>query len=469
MLAGWRAGRTWRRFPAIALLLASFWLGLTLAVAQPFAQAAPAPAPRDLGYLTPEELAAGYAQLQAAYPDLVTVERIGETWETSAGLADRPIWALRLRGKTGTSGDRPVVAFVGGQHAREVATIDLLYRFAWHLAGRYHADPEIAHWLDTRDVWIVPLSNPDGYQRVLDGQEAWRKNTNPTHNHPDDWRLALPYGIGVDLNRNFGLHWGEGGASTWPAGATYQGPAPFSETETQALRDWLLRVRPAILLAYHSPLAAVIWPWGHTADAAPDAALLSAIGGRLAAYPGYQARQTQHLVGTTTGDIADWAYEALGTLAFGVELDGGFIPDAADRDRIWAANRDALRYAVALAGRPAEGFGPVGSTPAITATSGVADLSLTFSVLTGMVAAAEYTLDPAVPPGEGTPLIALDGAFDSASERVTGRIEGVPGDVTTVSLRARNSAGAWGPATRARVSVSPVQVYLPRMALTPPP
>ena len=45
---------------------------------------------------------------------------------------------------------------------------------------------------------------------------------------------------GVDLNRNYGYKWGldNEGSSDDPCDEGYRGKAPFSEPETQAIRDW---------------------------------------------------------------------------------------------------------------------------------------------------------------------------------------------------------------------------------------
>ena len=47
---------------------------------------------------------------------------------------------------------------------------------------------------------------------------------------------------GVDLNRNSPEHWAGAGARPW------------SEPETRAIRDLILRERPALSIYYHQPL-----------------------------------------------------------------------------------------------------------------------------------------------------------------------------------------------------------------------
>lgn len=54
---------------------------------------------------------------------------------------------------------------------------------------------------------------------------------------------------GVDPNRNFNIHWGEekvAGASLDPCHDTYAGPRAFSEPETKAISDYIMKNRKSI-------------------------------------------------------------------------------------------------------------------------------------------------------------------------------------------------------------------------------
>ena len=45
--------------------------------------------------------------------------------------------------------------------------------------------------------------------------------------------------MGTDANRNYGLHWGEEGASNNPCDEAFMGSAAWSEVENRNLRDFL--------------------------------------------------------------------------------------------------------------------------------------------------------------------------------------------------------------------------------------
>jgi len=114
--------------------------------------------------------------------------------------------------------------------------------------------------IDNFDIYVAPILNPDGYEytRTNKRNRYWRKNRgkNPGSNC-----------IGVDLNRNWGYKWGGMGASTNPCSDTYRGSKAFSEPETKAVRDFILRQKQKqdfkTYLTYHSYGQYVLYGWGY--------------------------------------------------------------------------------------------------------------------------------------------------------------------------------------------------------------
>ena len=101
---------------------------------------------------------------------------------------------------------------------------------AQQLLGQYGTDNSISEMLDEVDFFVIPVVNPDGYEYTWSSpsRRYWRKNR----------RVNANGSIGVDLNRNWGAGWGGGGSSGIAASDIYRGTAPFSEPETQAMRDF---------------------------------------------------------------------------------------------------------------------------------------------------------------------------------------------------------------------------------------
>lgn len=109
---------------------------------------------------------------------------------------------------------------------------------------------------------IVPSVNPDGYEYSLQNDPNWRKTRKP-----------VGMGCtGTDGNRNFGFHWGEGGASSVPCLDTYKGTDPFSEPETQLIRDLLAKYasETKFYLTIHSYGRYILYPWGYKYEVSED-------------------------------------------------------------------------------------------------------------------------------------------------------------------------------------------------------
>ena len=270
------------------------------------------------------------------YPNITKLYDIGDSWEKTVGIADRDILAIKISDNvTNEEDDEPDILFMGGIHAREWISVEVPLYLAKYLLDLYGTDQKVKQLVDSREIWIVPLVNPDGleYSRTYD--RNWRKNCRDNGDGT----------FGVDPNRNFGYNWGLAGSSGDPEKETYRGVAPFSEPETQAIREFVATHEFYASISYHSYSQLVLYPWGYTKDAAPHKEQLSKIAEDMANAirdvhgMNYSARQASNLY-RASGDSDDWLYGAYNIAAFTVELrpknlwDGGGKPFELPEDQI---------------------------------------------------------------------------------------------------------------------------------------
>lgn len=285
------------------------------------------------GYGTVEAVHAELRQLAAANPKLVTLVEFGKSIE------GRPLLAAKITAKPGEA--LPAVRLTGGTHARELVPVELMRNLTKHLLAGYGKDPLVSRLLDTRHVYVVPVVNPDGRVRVEKGSDMWRKN-------------ARPLGMGangVDINRNADDHWEGGNGMKWAD--DYHGDAPFSEPETQGLRDLSLQVKFKASIDVHCYGGMLLWPPGYSKDLSADEPAFRTIGDKMAKPLGYRAGTIARTIYQTFGDFATWEYSKLGTLAFAAELDDRqFGPGFGQVEKDWTGWKNNFLYLIDAAGNP---------------------------------------------------------------------------------------------------------------------
>jgi murein tripeptide amidase MpaA len=370
-------------------------------------------------YRTYAELGPLLADRAAHYPDLIDLFDRGDTWEKQYAGVDRDIWAVRLTSPRGPD-EKPKLLIVAEQHAREIITPEVALEFIDDLLTGYGSDATATWLLDAREVWVVPMANPDGYVRAARAED-WRKNAG--------WPKTCingvpPWSYGVDLNRNFGIAWEmTAGSSTEPCSLIYRGTAPYSEPETVALRDLMLAERFDFIILLHSYGDEILFPWAHTRDPVPDAAVLEALAGRMAAEVGYTAQQASTMY-PASGDAMDWSYGELGVASLTVEIgsmeDGMFWPDCDTKPTLYQEVRGALIYAALAAADP---YSVAGGPDARQIEVALEDSNAVIrahvsDAWTGgdVLAGAELFLEIPGAPGAGVPLVPVDGAVDSVTE-----------------------------------------------------
>jgi carboxypeptidase T len=293
-----------------------------------------------------KEVLAALDQLAAKYPDIASRVTMGNS------LEGRDLAGIRLSAAD-MPDSLPTAVFLGCHHAREHLSVEMPLMLAEYLADNYGKDARITKLLDTREVWIVPMVNPDGAEYDISGSgyKYWRKNR----------RDNKDGSFGIDLNRNYDSGFGGPGASSDTGSDTYHGPSAFSEPETAAVRDFVRsRKHATILLSFHTFSELVLWPYGHTNDqisSTTDLAVFEKMGKKMAGWNKYKPMKSSGLY-LASGDTTDWAYDELKIFAFTFELSpssmlsGGFYPGAKAIAPTFKANLEPALYLIEMAENP---------------------------------------------------------------------------------------------------------------------
>ncbi|MBY5944522.1 M14 family zinc carboxypeptidase [Photobacterium rosenbergii] len=173
-------------------------------------------------------------EAMAKYPDLIRLQSIGDTHE------GRPIMMVTISQDVAYADLKPALLYTGTIHAREWIGIELAVSFVQYLLDNYPSNPDVVEALTRNTLYMVPCLNPDGFEYSRKHFSFWRKNRRDNGDGT----------FGVDLNRNFGINFRQ---STQTNSNIYGGPGPFSEPETQAIKQFVeSRDNICVALDYHS-------------------------------------------------------------------------------------------------------------------------------------------------------------------------------------------------------------------------
>ncbi|MGL4608825.1 MAG: M14 family metallopeptidase [Trueperaceae bacterium] len=407
----------------------------------------------------------------AAYPDLVRLEDIGDSWQKTQQETPRQggydIFVLVLGNKFST-GDKPKTLITSALHPREYATAELTIRFAEHLLENYGNDADVTWLLDHQELHLIIQANPDG-RKAAEGGVLWRKNGNSTHCG------GVSRFYGADLNRNFSFAWGRAGAGDKPCTETYRGSHAASEPETQAIQNYLKKLFPdkrkndfsspapedtaGLYLDIHSFGELILWPWGVSRTLAPNHNALQTLGRKLAYFNNYTPEQAIGLR-PTSGTSIDFAYGELGVPAYTLEVGSDFFQDCDSfTQKIIPENFPALLYAMKSSRAPYQ----LPSGPDVTGLAST--VSDTFVALEANVSdrrynrrsgqeksqnitEAEFYIDipPWLPGAVAQPMSASDGNFNEGLEGVQATFDtrSLSAGQHIIYIRAKDSANHWG-------------------------
>ena len=280
-------------------------------------------------------------------------------------LEGRPILGVEISQDVNASDGKPVYMQLGVHHAREWPAGEHPMEWAYELVTKYGSDARTTDLVNRVRTIVIPIVNPDGFNMSREGGFSLADPFEAIDPNPLP-QGATAYGLlccsdtieeaaaykrkncrladgqapaagacaeaarsaGVDPNRNYGAYWGGPGASWAAENDTYRGAGPFSEPETQNIRDLISRRHVTTLITNHTFSGLVLRAPGIRSLGEPvDEAAMKALGDAMAAQNGYVS-QPGYALYDTTGTTEDWSYAATGGYGYTFEIGfSSFHPD----------------------------------------------------------------------------------------------------------------------------------------------
>ncbi|MCD4690492.1 succinylglutamate desuccinylase/aspartoacylase family protein, partial [bacterium] len=271
-------------------------------------------------YHSYSELTADMTAWAAAYPGITELVSIGES------VYGRELWAMKITDNPTVEEFEAEIQWIGAHHGDETISSEVCYYMIEYLLENYGTDPQVTWLVNEREIWILPMFNPDGFE------SGSRYNGN-----------------GTDLNRNY----------LCPCGCN--AGSSFSEPETQALRAFDIGRNPVTSLTFHSGAIYVNYLWDYTYSPTPDEPMiitLSDVYGALSGYPVTNGADWY----IVHGSCQDWCYDTRGEIDTTIEVSVTKDPPASQIDPIFNDNRDAMLHQARMSGRGIRGLVTDGDT-----------------------------------------------------------------------------------------------------------
>uniref|UniRef100_A0A8D0A1D0 Carboxypeptidase A4 n=1 Tax=Sander lucioperca TaxID=283035 RepID=A0A8D0A1D0_SANLU len=247
--------------------------------------------------------------LVAQYPKLVTKQDIGRSYE------NRPMYVLKFS----TGGNkRPAIWIDTGIHSREWVSQATGVWTANKIATDYGTDASLTSLLNTMDIYMLLLANPDGYAYTHSNDRMWRKT-----------RSKNPGSvcIGVDPNRNWDAGFGGPGASNNPCSESYHGPSAHSEIEVKNVVNLIeSHGNFKSFISVHAYSQLLMYPYGYSCGSVPHQPELYSVGKaavqKLTSLYGttYKVGSICNIIYPASGGSIDWSYNLGIKYSFAFEL-----------------------------------------------------------------------------------------------------------------------------------------------------
>jgi hypothetical protein len=190
------------------------------------------------------------------------------------------------------SGETEIV-FVGGLHGGYEWNTVLV---AQQLSDYLKKNPtEVSSNLK---VTVIPVVNPDGLEKVV-GTTTGNFTAKDVSSSRDTVVSGRFNGNNVDLNRNFDCDWKSEGK--WQNKTVSGGASAFSESESQAVRDYILAKNPKAVVVWYSSAGGVFASSCHNGVSAETKSIMNVFA-KASGYPAHDDFNFYEI----TGDMVNW-------------------------------------------------------------------------------------------------------------------------------------------------------------------
>jgi len=274
-------------------------------------------------YYTLDEYYAFMQQTAAQYPSICQLVQFGTSGQ------GRPLYMMKISDNVTQEENEPELKYVGSIHGNEVVGYDMLLRLIQLLTTQYGANTRITNIVNSTEMWINPMFNPDGYYLVQRYNAA-----------------------GLDLNRNFPMPTG----NQHPDGNAWG-------VENIAMMDFSQAHDFDLSINFHGGELVINYPWDYTYTLAPDDLLIRQMALTYSRQNSPMYNSTDFPQGITngaawyvvTGSMQDWNYGYTDCIELTAEIGTNMWPPASQLDTYWAQNQESMLQYIEFAQRGVSG------------------------------------------------------------------------------------------------------------------
>jgi hypothetical protein len=241
-------------------------------------------------------------------------------------LQNRQCAALKISDNVAVDEPEPEVFFDGGIHGDEIGGPENIIRFARDLCLQYGTDPTVTNLINTREIWLYLMVNPDGRVNMS------RYNVN-----------------GVDLNRDWAYMWDSWGGSS----------GPCSQIESKNLRSCMYSNQFVVHTSFHSGTEYISCPWSYRPDQPLDWNHIIQLAGLYSSVSGYsnlQFGQGYNGMYAINGSTKDGNYGMMGAISWSMEISYSKQPPTSQIMLYYNRNYPSMIAMIEYAGYGLEGI-----------------------------------------------------------------------------------------------------------------